>query len=88
MLADSTLPEELYQEFLRVRQKQKLAGVPTVEMTEICRRMTPQQRCLIAGRMSREARHEILQNVRNDFPAWPEEFVRAEASLRFLALCG
>jgi hypothetical protein len=86
--ADSGLPDALYQEFLQVRKKQELAGTAIPEMTEICRRMTPQQRWMTAERMSREARRQILQQVRQQFPAWPKEYILGEANLRFLALCG
>ena len=85
---NSELPEELYREFLHVRKKQELVGAAIPEMTEICRRMTPQQRWLTASRMSREVRREILQKVRQQFPAWPEECLQGETHLRFLALCG
>ena len=87
MNTDSELSEKLYQEFLCVRKKQELVETSIPEITEICQRMTPSQRLLTALRISREARHEILQKVREEFPAWPEEFVRGEAHLRFLAIC-
>jgi hypothetical protein len=85
---DSELTEELYQEFLQIKKRQEMAEAPIPEMTEICRRMTPQQRWLTAERMSREARRQILQQVRETFPAWPQEYIQGEANLRFLALCG
>ena len=86
--ANSELPEEIYQEFLQVRKRQEIAGTLIPEMTEICHRMTPQQRLMTAERMSREARKQILQQVRVEFPDWPKEYIQGEANLRFLVLCG
>lgn len=87
-VVDSELPEEIYQEFLQIKKQQEIAGSPIPKMTEICRRMTPQQRWMTAERMSREARQQILQQVRETFPDWPMEYIRGETNLRFLALCG
>ncbi len=88
LAVDSELTEELYQEFLQIKKRQEIAGAPIPEMTEICRRMSPQQRWLTAERMSREARQQILRKVRETFPDWPKEYIQGEANLRFLALCG
>lgn len=85
---DPELPEELYQEFLEIKKRQDSAGVSIPEMTEICRRMTPQQRLGAAERMSREARQQILKQVQKTFPAWPKDYIQGEVNLRFLALCG
>ncbi len=88
LAVDSELTEEIYQEFLQIKHRQETAGAPIPEMTEICRRMTPQQRLMTAERMSREARRQILQQVQTEFPDWPKEYIQGEANLRFLALCG
>lgn len=58
--------------------------MPSPEMVEVLRRMTPEQRLAVAGRMWLSARNAIRQMLRHEHPDWTDTQVQQETTRRML----